>query len=392
MGLFKKSRYIDYIASACLISLIPAFYIWNNSLLVGVIYLVLGFVLSIDIIKHGHTTRRTVVAVLFFILYLVYIFMAGLTLAGAITLLVVVLFFLLRDSRMFQLYETFSNIFAILLAISFLVFVYVVYLGGFLPSLSIEPLNYSKTERYYLYPFLIVITEYGIVLPRFMGLFDEPGVVGTLCGIILIAEHFNLRKKRNWVFLLSGISSLSFFFFLMCLAYLVVYSKPKYIIYTGIVVISLAFVFKDNEVIQKRVWNRFVSEEGILVDNRTSSEFEKYYDSFRASPDYFWGLGKGVGHSHNEGGNSYKQFVVDYGIIFFFLYIACFFLIAIPELKISKNLLLFSISLLGTMYQRPFIEHHTYLFLFIASIVVLKCNSKKISSNISNCIIDGSLK
>ncbi len=388
MGLFKKSRFIDYIASACLISLIPAFYVWNNSLYIGVISLMLGFVLSIDIIKHGYTSRRKAVVVLLFVLYIIYIFRAGATLAGAVTLLVVLLFFLLKDFRMFQIYETFSNMFAVLLAISFLVYVYVVYFGGYLPYVSIEPLNYAKTEQYYLYPFLIVITYYGIVIPRFMGLFDEPGVVGTLCGIILIAEHFNLGKKRNWVFLLSGIASLSFFFFLMCLAFLVFYSKPKNIIYAGIVVISLAFVFKDNEVVQKRVWNRFVSEEGVLADNRTSSDFEKYYDSFRASPDYFWGLGKGVGHSHNEGGSSYKQLVVDYGFIFLFLYIACFFLIAIPELKITKNLILFSLSLLGTMYQRPFIEHHTYLFLIIASIVVLN-NKGKYNCSISNGIIDG---
>ena len=71
------------------------------------------------------------------------------------------------------------------------------------PGKIIAPLNAVKTYNYIAYPFLVIPNYLGAGLDvyfqslRFCGPFDEPGVVGTIAGLMLYIDNFNLKDKRN---------------------------------------------------------------------------------------------------------------------------------------------------------------------------------------------------
>jgi predicted RNA-binding protein with RPS1 domain len=80
----------------------------------------------------------------------------------------------------------------------------------------IDPLNPLKDFLYKQYPFLVMPNEViNVEFPRFYGVFDEPGVIGTFAGIMLFAERYNLKKISNIILFVSGVFSFSLFFILL---------------------------------------------------------------------------------------------------------------------------------------------------------------------------------
>ena len=147
-----------------------------------------------------------------------------------------------------------------------------------------------------------------------------------------------------------------------------------------IVTIVIVVFFYENEILYNIIFHRFNISDGHLEGmNREHNTFSLQYEQFRHSSDYWFGLGVGTGEKLNEGGSSYKQFIINYGIVFFVFYLLSYYIYALSRMRGFANILIFSIILLGTMYQRPFVGTPTMTFLMISASCVLSNN--KLNNN-----------
>ena len=249
----------------------------------------------------------------------------------------------------------------------------------------INPLNTIKIYKYVQYPFLVYYTEgflnfnklYNL---RFYGMFDEPGVIGTIVTILLFADNYNLKSKQNIILVIAGIFSFSFFFIVSSLVYLFILFKNKYRILVICLVLSTFIFTRDNEVVKFLVWNRFIIEDGkVKGDNRSTKRLDLVYQEFLNSDDLFWGRGaKYTSNQKLDDASSYKLLVLNYGIIPLFIICAFFTLLAITRIVRLKYLLIYLFLVFGMIYQRTgFLFDAANLFIMFGCIFAIQSNVKK---------------
>lgn len=379
MGNHKNSQLspiIAYFAGICLFSIIPAYYVWHSSteyLFLGAFFVILFF----SIIKQGTQKDKIRIGIFFSILLLIYAVRSQSNFNGYLAVICLFPIMFAKQEVLVQIYYAFTRIYAIFIAASIFVYLLVVILHLDLPHNSIEALNSLKSYNYSVYPFLVK-PQFFVESFRFFGLFDEPGVVGTISGILLLIGRFELKKWENVVFLISGILSFSMFFFVVCGIYIVSIMRMKYKVFSIALILAAIFILRDNDYINEIVFMRFQLEDGkLLGDTRMHGDFANFYEQFRFTPEYFTGLGKGTGNIQNEGGSSYKQIIVDQGIIFFVLYIVCYLIFAKHTMKGWRSYGVYSICYFGTMYQRPFVIVPISVFLMLAGVYMISDNFEK---------------
>lgn len=361
-------RLVFFLVGFCFFSLIPVVFLWGEMSRMLVTMLVSLLIVAL-IINKGTEKKRIPVAFLFSLLYFVIALRSEKNIIGSLYTLLIIPIFFLNKNVINRIYIPFHTIFSLVTGLSLIVYIAVVIVGVSLPNQMIPPLNDIKKGTYYLYPFLVTYYDKFFTSPRFYCLFDEPGVMGTFSAIILVVERFNLRDWKNIIILLGGIFSLSFFFFIICGVYLFFLGSWKVKTVSAIVVVISAIALKDNEIVEEKVFSRFVVEDGELAgDNRLNSTFDNYYKNFKKSPYYLWGLGGDKGTEINEGGSSYKQVIVSNGLIWFVFYIFAWGLLMIGSVKGIRSSFPVLLCILGTLYQRPDVHMISYAFLFLVLI------------------------
>ena len=358
-----------YVIGFLIFSIIPAFYVWNSvfhPLFTGMA----GLLALLDIVK-THQKKWGIGSYFFLFITFIYVIISKKNFLGSLQVLSIVPFAFVRKEFILQVYQAFRKIFALFMIIAIPSYFMVVWIGVNLPGIEIETLNTLKLGSYTFHPFVLVYTEV-ITSPRFIGFFDEAGVVGTLSAIFLIMENFNLKNKLNIVILLAGVLSMSLFFFFIIGAYLVYTGSNRTRIIAVVIVLLLLVLFYDNEIIYDTLFKRLTFEDGGIVGmNREHGDFTSFYEKFRHTPEYWTGLGAGSGAKLNEGGSSYKQMIVNYGVIYFVLYMLSYYLLAIRNIKSLKAVVVYSLILLGTMFQRPFAEEPATIFLMITAGIII---------------------
>ena len=203
-----------------------------------------------------------------------------------------------------------------------------------------------------MHPFLV--TVFGGI--RFMSIYDEPGFVGTLCGLILIAERMNLSKSGNIILLIAGLIALSLYFYVALIFGLMLFSKKMkhkwiYMVLFCIFVIATY----NNDFMYNTIWSRFeynAVEGKFAGDNRSTSGIDNLYDAVLGTPLYFTGLGS-LATEDLQGGASLKLVILKHGFIFVALNILGYALLAFQQIPSKKDWLFFMIFFILTLYQRP---------------------------------------
>lgn len=319
-----------YILALLLFSMIPAFYVWNNPLYTLLPYII-ALIVFTDILQHSsqrnsvfiqHTLCLALVLFYFFIIN-------GYTIIGFITKLCVFPILFARRKLFKETLQAFTNVYALLMLFSLCSYFLVILLGVNLPYRVIPPFNEIKTYSYLLYPFMVTSDSVNLLGAnfRFMGMFDEPGVVGTISAVLLIISRFDFKQKRNIVILISGIFSFSLFFYLICFISIIVQSPLKVKIVVVLFIGAILFLLRDNEVVNTLIFSRFTMENDFIsfVDNRNTTLFNDAYEQFKQSSAYWTGMGVGTAMRVGEGGSSYKMLVMDYGMVFFGVYIISYY-------------------------------------------------------------------
>lgn len=250
------------------------------------------------------------------------------------------------------------------------------YLLGFhLPGRTIEPINTLKNYNYTAYPFLLVSNSISSAL-RFHAVFDEPGFIGTYAIILLCIEQFNLKKWQNIILLLSGLLSLSLFFYLMCLLYLIIFviSKGKKLFFRLIIIlVAVCGIFavnnKNNTVLYEAIGQRmqFDTQENKFVgDNRAHDDLLSYYRSIKGTKQFWLGVARDNPNLIRDysGSAGYRNAILNYGLLGCLLYLLFFFVFARHSMGNTLQFLVFYLFFVLTLYQRPGVFNIVFVFLF----------------------------
>ena len=377
MKQIDKEKIYAYIAALCLYANIPPYMVWHNSYghLLSVLFAIIC--LSNFVIKG---CKKGYTGFWFLILYLIFSIRLDSNILGFIKNVLIIPIFFVKEEFILKILKAFKNVLGIFLFLGFISYIIIKFTPINLPYAILEPLNPLKDYNYLQYPFCVETNVLSDFNYRFCAQFDEPGVVGTLCGILLFADNFNLKKWTNIVFLISGIFTFSLFFYVLVLFYIIIHASLKYKILIVSLLSLICCLLYNDEIVYKLVFSRFEIEDGEWVgDNRAIYEFDKFYEKFRFSFDYFVGIDNPRILKLNEGGSTYKQIIVRHGFIFFSMYVMSFFIVAKRCFKSHYFLYVqFGVILLGTLYQRPMIANYAYVFLFYSSIFQIAVNSKQI--------------
>ena len=281
--------------------------------------------------------------------------------------------FFLKKRDVQIVYTLYRDFFVYTITISLVVYFLVVWIEYDLPHSIIEPLNNLKSYNYLAYPFCVIPDENYFSYFRFCGCYDEPGVVGTIAGVMLITNRWNMRDWKNVVLLLSGVFSFSLYFYLLQFLYFLLYAKVQYKILVLLLLTDLFLYLQNDELVNKFILTRLDFSGGEFSgDNRTTASFDSWYKNFLFTANFWIGCGKGMAEIVDSGGASYKHLIVDHGFIMFNIYMFSFLYLIWRSHSMSKNFLIMSIVLFSLIYQRPFIFSYLYLFLLISPIYVLK--------------------
>jgi hypothetical protein len=293
-----------------------------------------------------------------------------------------------REDKLLLFFDWFKRILVFTLVISLSVYIIAVLFSVPLHYNTIAPLNDIKSWDYRQYPFLVVENTIGFEY-RFCGMFDEPGVIGSIVTVLLFADNYNLRTKQNKILFIAGIFSFSFYFFISSIFYFLYLSNNK----VRLLIISLFFLVflltRNNDIVYYVVWDRFSIEDGKLKgDNRSTEDLDAIYQQFINTDDVYWGKGSEYASRHElDDSCTYKLIVLNYGMVFFVIVCLAFLLYAYFTIKKFKYVIIYCFLFLGMIYQRPGLIYDISLFfMLISSIYAININSN--SSTIQTVLPD----
>ena len=371
--IFKDKPATCIITGICLFCMANPVFLWSKpfSLICVCLILICGIIYS-----KGETIA---IKPFFLILCLLYLYTAILnqfSIPKYIILVLSCVFFLFPRKFIKQSSDVFINIICVVFLCSILLYLSlkIPNVASFIPYNVIDAVDVTKDISYRNY---ILLCTYDTPLDyqRFMCVFEEPGIVGTVAGIILFLLGFNAKDWRSYVVVLAGILSFSLAFYIMAIVWMII--EKKIISLTVVVffasIILLYFRQLGVDYLDLYLIDRIqFTNEGFSGNNRTSSTFDAFYMNFKSSVDYLWGLGNNYSKIIDPTGASYKHIIVDSGFIFLCFYVLNLILHAnINGVKSKKNLLGYIFLVLAILFQRPFIDVFFYIFLLFLPVYYL---------------------
>lgn len=374
------TNYLAIITGLLLFVAMQPFYVWHVNNYLKLLILVAPIV---PLIIKTDFLRNKEAFIIFAIILLLNIVIHGYSLLYSVYLMVFVFVPFGKKDFTRDAYDAFRKIMAICFMISLAQWV-LYWLGISMPSFYVEPLTEAKPYDYVAYPPLLVEPNNLLDSFRFLSCFDEPGVVGTICLLILVAEQYRLNDFFNIVILIAGVCSFSMFFFGGTLGYFFIKYGLKKPVYILLFIVALGGVYlatKDNEVLDELVYSRFEWDKdkgGFSGDNRFTDNVDAYYNSIKGTSAYYFGLDENkLSAVVDEGSYGYKIAVMRYGMVFFALYVIFFLWLALKRKLSLSNFCLFAFVLIATLYQRPNLYDVVYVFLFAQIIRNLEEASRK---------------
>ena len=232
---------------------------------------------------------------------------------------------------------------------------------------------------------LFVMSKGVFAAYRFYGPFDEPGVLGTLAPLLLWANNYNFKKIENVIIFIGSLCTFSMAFYILFIVGVFLKSglSVKKIFLGLVIILASAFImvnlFSANEGFQQVVVNRFVNYEDYGTDHRTTYDVNLYWEQFMESSDVIFG--KGGDYMQNEfggGGASYKNFIIEYGIVGVIILIFAYLSMSMRRNKfVYLTLFLFLLSFL----QRPYMFTGWQVLLFA---ITIKTGELYADSNVRN--------
>ena len=222
---------------------------------------------------------------------------------------------------------------------------------------------------------------------RLCGMFDEPGTVGTMAGLLLAANE----RRKSWircVLFIGGILSLSFAFFVIYVCYigLILISEKRiitiavYMLGLGCILFLLSQMPKETLVYRYTISRLEIKNGKLMADNRTSSYFDQEYNRYVRTTKIFTGAEKKTIDQLTRGLSSYKLVIYEYGIVVFFILVyivlrAKYFFENRQNRVFLDNKNILILLFLMSIYQRPNVINLPFLIVLyggLANHVIIK--------------------
>lgn len=375
----KEIRWKPLILALCAFCSLKPYYLWgaSNYFFMGLIPLLSLIIIlpNMDLKVHGKDFLFPFFAILFLFVCLV----QGYNFSFSIYTMSLIFVPFIRRDLMEDAISYFCTILAVLLS-GALLFLILVLLGVPLPSHSVTALNSEFYLGYTAFPPFLVRHNAIADFSRFCGPFDEPGVVGTICLILLYINKYDFKRWYNVIFLLSGLFAASFVFVggsLVYLCYFITTKNRK----VGLAVLSFLLVFyaltKDTPMFQVLFYNRmeFDSSAGKFAGDTRYFDSQLDYVKSIEGTQSFWFGDHGASKGDFTGARSILDAILSYGALFCLLYFLFFIIYGLKSHMSKGSFFLFIFILALILYQRPNFIHFTYLLLF-SSFVQMRTDEK----------------
>jgi hypothetical protein len=370
---FRRINYIALLFGVLLFVLSQPYFVWNNTTILKLASILL-VIISLFYIKSIKITEIFIISL--FIIYILIITISNsFTIIGTTSYLFVIIILLIKNEKVLLFLKYFKSIIAISLFLSLISYFLIITFNISLPYNRIESLNILKAANYIQYPFLV--SEYFLGFRyfnlRFCGMFDEPGVVGSMAVLFLLIDKFSFKSFENKIILLAGILSFSFYFYAsmaVYLFYIINYKSKVYFVLSFLLFYSLTI---NNDVIYTLVWERFDIVDGrFFGDNRSGKMLDDKFDTFVSSGNLWGGIGFEEAKNYSKGSSTFKTMFMGYGLLFSILVCSAFLVFSWYHIKNTKFLLAYWFLFFGMLYQRyGFIYDLPHFYLFIATVYSL---------------------
>lgn len=324
--------------------------------------------------------RYLVIVILFFIYHLIQIFSNG----GSFIqqFIINVLYFMMECSILsLNIKDKYGFVFFVSRATSIIVFVSLIAWIVFLAGVSLPhtyEIDYDDGYHSYInyYFFLKKDSIDDSILPRFFSVFKEPGQLGSICVLLILANLSIVKSKFDTIVLSIAL----FFSFslagwctiiiaLVLRVFLVGGNKRNMAIFLAVFIIVILYIAINNEdsVINNYILDRLVYDEseGIVGNNRTDFNFESHFKSFIVSEDALFGIHARLMDTVDwtYGCAGWKVFIVHNGIIGFCLVLVLLYLVYIKNK--SRTALIFMCTYIILCCIRAYFMNPYWIYIYL---------------------------
>ncbi|WP_313135715.1 hypothetical protein [Stutzerimonas nitrititolerans] len=224
-------------------------------------------------------------------------------------------------------------------------------------------------DNYYFF-----VTEGGTSVKRFYGVFDEPGVVGTLSALMLCGLRFNFSLKRTWIILVAGALSWSLAFVILSVVGFILVKRggrAKLVFGLmsaggGVVGLYLLSDISAGDSAYQLLLYRIANFSEYGVSSRVDDSLNSYFMSFLGSSYFLFGEGTSFFQKNPEllSGQGVVFYMIEYGF-FGVLVLLSFYVLLIYRFSVKRidGYLLLTIFLLSFL-QRPHLMTPWQIVLF----------------------------
>ena len=375
------NKRLPLVIAILILLLLNPYFIWWLSSTTPLYRIILSFVIPVLFyLSKEKKDRGTPVAL--YLLATIFYVLVGLILgrtsiigavSASICFLYIFVFFANRQ-LLFDVLEQLINFLFVIVGLS--VLAWIVYLTGHLSPLGTLQSPMIADITYTVYPLFIVsnnLFEYDSVL-RFSGPFIEPGFLGTLAALILVAKKYNLKDVRLIVLFIAGLFTLSLAFYLISAFFGLFYlAVEKRKVLATVLLVGMVGVFywqtKDNPVLSQTIYERVVwnsETKSISGDNRSNDLVDAYYERIKGTSDFYFGTSDPNWYQNVAGGNSatYKNVICINGFITVALYLLYLLQLGWVNKRSLAGFILFAAVLLMNFYQRSSFYSLPVLYLY----------------------------
>ena len=274
-----------------------------------------------------------------------------------LTTFMIISYWLMPDKVKVVIQDIFIKSFSILLVISLIEhIIFLFFSKGIVLGIVL------RDDGQQFYHLLLSLVKTDNLIPRFQFLFDEPGKLGTLCAFLFYLTSDTEYRKQHIVFLIAGIISFSFAFYILMGLSLLFTFKVRFRYVTLIVLLFFCVYYFLQESIDKLIIERIINFEG-----RSTPTFDAAFDRMKKTIYIWWGYGLSatIPDGYGEGDTvGLMREVYQKGVIGVCLIFLQYWYVIFKYNGVNKKSLFFLIIFTISFYQRAHIYDMAYLVSF----------------------------
>ena len=278
---------------------------------------------------------------------------------------------LLRDDLKIRVFDLFVRILSVILFISLIEFLIFFITGkGLVIGYVERPGDYGEQNFYQLLFNLIIDTPLSFY--RFQSLSEEPGVVGTICGLLIFLLKGKKEYKREYyIFIIAGVLSFSLAFYVMFIIHLITGKvNTRMVIIVALSGVLLYFLL--NDFFEHYILNRIIGRSLEEIDDRGTADF-KYQFQTALENGKLW---LGIYHGNGIDGAGMKIFIWRYGLLSLFFLFTSYTIVYFKEISKYRShigwALMFFFVFWLSFYQKHNIASMEYLVCYFLAPLLYK--------------------